>query len=633
MRLPRIRYASVALIILLLLGHYLFEAPLSYLRGKTFDTYQSLSPRPAIKSPLVLVVIDELSLAKYGRWPWSRSIVADLVNSTRTAGATVIGLDLLFPEPDTGANGEKGDDALAIALAQSPTVLAASLGNEPANSKTSPKAGISVVGSVPRTLPGFSNVIASLAKLNDGATGLGIIRSTPDSDGVLRQLPLIWPQSKTGGYQMWPSFALELVRIYAGVPSLTIRMNSSGFDAMKLGSSILPLEPQGQVWLWERTGNIPKISAADVLAGEQLSRLRNAIVIISNNAVGLDQFHTTPTKTQRLGSEVHALIAEQILTGSYLTKPQNALQAERLWFLVAALLIALLSSYVFRRMWLAVPLVILVVSSPLIAGFLAYLWRAELYESSQPAVGLFLVVTMEAYSLYKASEKRRRVLAQQFSQFMSPTVVKQLMAQDSEALLTGEKREITVLLMDMRNFTSTTQDLTADQMFDLINHLLSVANREIFAHDGTVDKFMGDAVLAFWNAPVDQPDHADKGLAAAEAIIRTIQARNPELAKRGLPPLHIGAALETGICTVGNFGSSLRFDYTAIGRAMNAAARLEAATKIVGVPLVAGPGFAKKTTRNLHLVDTISLKGFAEKVPVYTTSKYFNKSDSLGRKT
>lgn len=622
MRFPRLRYASLALAILLLLGHVVFEDSLSYLRGKTFDAYQTISPRPAVESPIVLVVIDDASLAKYGRWPWNRGTVAKLVTALNDAGAAVIGLDLLFPEPDTGVDGAKGDAALAEALAQSRSLLAISLSDELSDTRLAPKVGITPLGSVPENLPGFSGVISSLPVLNKAASGLGVIRAKPDSDGVLREQPMIWLHSTGKGYQLWPSFALELVRLYIGAENYDARMNARGFDALRVGSNILPLEPFGQAWLWERAGFIPKISATKFLDGGNIPPIKNAIVIISNNAVGLDQFHTTPSKTQRLGSEIHAMMAEQFLLGAFLTKPQNALFIERLWFLVFAILIILLSGFLFRHMWLALPLVAIIVSGPLVAGYLAYLWRAELYESVQPAIGLFLIVTMEAYSLYKASEKRRSVLAQQFSQFMSPTVVTRLMAQNSEVLLKGEKREITVMLMDMRNFTSTTQDLTADQMFELINHLLSIANHEIFARDGTVDKFMGDAVLAFWNAPVDQPDHADMGLAAAEAIVKAIQAANPSLVERGLPPLQIGVALETGICTVGNYGSSLRFDYTAIGSAMNAAARLEAATKTVGVPLVVGPGFAKKTTRNLHLVDTIPLKGFAEKVPVYTTTQY-----------
>ncbi len=633
MSFNRLRLSSLALAALLLLGHIIFENPLSYLRGKTFDFYQNLSPRPDVNTPIVLVVIDDAALAKYGRWPWNRKIIAKVVEKSHAAGAAVIGLDLFFPEADTGPDGEEGDNALAVALAQTRTVLAVSLGNEAVAKPVTPKTGISIVGAVPQSLPGFSGVIASIPTLNQAASGLGVIRSTPDSDSVLRQLPLIWLQSTGQGYQMWPSFALELVRLYAGVESLAVRLNANGFDALKLGSTVLPMEPQGQVFLWERRGNIPKISVVGLLEGEPLSSLKDAIVIISNNAVGMDQFHTTPTKTLRLGSQIHALIAEQLLFNAFLSKPTNALWIERLWFGIAAMAVILFSGLVFQRMWLAIPLVIIIVSSPLVAGFLAYLWRHQLYESAQPAVGLFLVVTMEAYSLYRATEQRRSVLAQQFSQFMSPAVVDQLMAQQSEAGLTGEKREITVLLMDMRNFTSTTQNLNADQMFDLINHLLAIAIREIFARDGTIDKFMGDAVLAFWNAPVDQSDHADRGLAAAEAIVEAVQEANPELEARGLPPLKIGAALETGVCTVGNFGSSLRFDYTAIGPAMNAAARLEAATKTVGVPLVMGSGFAERTSRRLHLVAKIPLKGFEGDVPVYTTTKYARTLQSSRRET
>ncbi len=172
MHLPRFRYASLALTILLLLGHVTFEDALSYLRGKTFDAYQTISPRPAIESPVVLVVIDDASLAKYGRWPWNRGVVANLVSGLRHAGAAVIGLDLLFPEPDTGVDGAKGDAALAAALAQSRSLLAMSLSVEISDTKITPKVGITPLGSVPDSLSGVSGVISSLPILSKAASGL-----------------------------------------------------------------------------------------------------------------------------------------------------------------------------------------------------------------------------------------------------------------------------------------------------------------------------------------------------------------------------------------------------------------------------------------------------------------------------
>ena len=236
----------------------------------------------------------------------------------------------------------------------------------------------------------------------------------------------------------------------------------------------------------------------------------------------------------------------------------------------------------------------------------------------QPAIGLAIVALGEVYTLFRESDARRRQLSRQFSQYLSPNVVAMLSETRQDLTTSAEKREITVLMMDMRGFTSSSESLPADEINATVNRFLTLASQEIFQRDGTIDKFMGDAILAFWNAPVDQPDHTDRALQAGLAIRAALATENAQREKEGKPPIRVGAGIETGICSVGNFGSDIRFDYTAIGSSVNMSARLESATKATGCPVLLGPGFAERHGDGIEPVGHIELAGFAKLVPVFT---------------
>ena len=457
-----------------------------------------------------------------------------------------------------------------------------------------------------------------MAGFNRAAKGLGMIRATPDPDGALRRLPLVWLQSGGSGPQLWPSFALELVRLHMGETGYAARMSGGGFDAVKLGSEIIRLEAAGTIMLRERYGSLPAISAASLLSGKPVPELQNAIAIVAVSAVGLDQYHTTPAQVARLGAEIHGMVIEQLLTGDFLFEREHSKWLERAWFIAGSILVLVFAGMISRRPWISILALFLIMLSPVAAGLIAFAARNELYESLQPAGGLLLVALATGFANYRLAEQRRQVLTKQFSQFLSPAIVRKLAASDAEAMIQVEKREITVLIMDIRGFTTMTHTLEASEIVVVVNHFLSIATDEILKRDGTIDKFMGDAVLAIWNAPVEIGNHAELALASARAIIRRIAKANDTLAAQNLPALRVGAGLETGICSVGNFGSTRRVDYTAIGDTVNLAARLESATKSVGEPLLAGPGFAMAISEPMESVGRVRLHGFDELVEAFT---------------
>jgi adenylate cyclase len=614
----RRKISGLALILLLLACHLAFEGPLSRLRERTYDLYEFLVPRQATNNPVVIVSIDDASLKAHGRWPWNRGLLSDLVDGITESGAAVVGLALILPEADTSPEGIAGDRRLAEALAKNRTALAVSLGNEATVSEEEPKAGWSIVGQVPDRLPGFTGLTGSLAQFSHAAAGLGVIRTLPDPDGVLRHVPLLWLRNTDEGVQLWPSFALELLRLFAGQDGYIARMNAAGFDALRMAGAIVPLEPEGGIRLWETATDTPRLSASTIFSGHRDPRLRNAIVIVDLSAVGLTQYLPTPTRSTRPGADIHADAIGQMLAGRYLAEPTHARMLERLWFVFSAVVFIWLSGVLAGRVVLGALALALLAGTPFVFGAVEYRLQGALYDPLQPALATIMIAGFEGYALYRRSEQRRSTLTRQFSQYLSPSVVQRLASSDTEAMLHGEKREITILLSDIRGFTTMSEQLDTQEITKVVNHFLGIATDEILKRDGTIDKFMGDAVLAFWNAPLDQPDHRERALDTGLALIERVKRKDAGFTADGHRSIEIGVAIETGICSVGNFGSERRFDYTAIGSPVNRAARLESTTKKLGIPLVLGPGFAAGASMPIVQAGAFELQGFKGEVPVFT---------------
>jgi adenylate cyclase len=612
------RTGVLALIALLVLSHIVFDRQLDGLRGQAFDIYQQLQPRTVPDQQVVVVGIDDDTIAAEGRWPWPRDRLAELISAIHSTGVTVLGVDILFSEADTDVGGEERDRKLAAAIASGPTVLATSIGDFPSSTVPQAPVGWSVVGhGDAQSLPVLPGIIASTPLLREGASGLGIVRSVSDEDGTVRSVPMVWASGGGEGIALWPAFSMELARLHLQAPSYALRVRPEGYEALKLGDGIVPLTPGGAIWLWEQEQAVRRISALEVFAGKADAALKGKIAILSVNALGIDKFHTTPVHAGRSGADIHAVLAGQLLDGVFLSEPAHAKQLERGWFVFSAIMIMLLSSWLGGRLWLLIPAGVVICLLPLAAGFGAYLGWHTLYEPLQPAAGLALVVLGEAYSLFREADQRRRQLSRQFSQYLSPNVVDMLTRSRQDLTTSAEKREITVLMMDMRGFTSSSEQLPAEEIIATVNRFLTLASAEIFRRDGTIDKFMGDAILAFWNAPVDQPDHAARALQAVLAIRAALDRENQRRTTTGKTPIEVGAGMETGICSVGNFGSDIRFDYTAIGSSVNMAARLESATKITNCPVLLGPGFATRHPDGIEPVGLLELAGFSKPVGVF----------------
>lgn len=608
LRRPATRMAILAL--LLLVCDLLFSPLFDTFRGKSYDLYQRIAPIDVPLDDIVLVEIDDASLAREGRWPWPRQDIARLVEAIGAENPRAFAIDMLFPERGTPA----GDAALARAIAATRPVLAMSLTDQAGGAEPAPAAGWSVIGEPPERLATFPGLLASLAKFTDEAGGLGMVRSVPDDDGVTRSVPMLWAVAGADGLTLWPSLSLDLARQALEETSYTVRLGPQGYDAVKLGDRIVRLTAGGAVWLTDTQADPARVSAISLLDGQSGDALRDKIVILSVSATGFDSFHTTPLVATRPGVEVHALLTAQILSGHFPYEPANAKTFERTGFaLLAALLILAVALFPVHPLpvLLALPLIF---CAPFATGLLAWRMEGELFDALRPTIGLAILAAGGGYLLYRAAEMRRRQISGQFARYLSPEVVERLIRSEEEVGRSAERREVTVLFMDMRGFTSASERLAPDEIVANVNRFLTLSSEEIFRTEGTIDKFMGDAVMAFWNAPLDQPDHAERAIRAVRAIYRRLDAENAHLKQRGLEPIRLGAGLETGICSVGNFGSDIRYNYTVIGHAANLASRLETATKISTATVLCGPELAKRVPGEVDPAGDFELSGFAERV-------------------
>ncbi|HEX5665883.1 MAG TPA: adenylate/guanylate cyclase domain-containing protein [Hyphomicrobium sp.] len=601
--------------------------PVARMRLAIFDSLLMSAPRPIDETfPVRILDIDEASLAEFGQWPWPRTRLADIITRLNEAGARTITVDLILAEPDrwNASNiakelarvpgleplGEKAstlpsnDDVLAAAITKAPVVLGFAGERDVSRQLVEPRAPFAIAGDDPMLfVPSFAGGVGSLPVLSEAATGIGAVNWIPESDQVVRRVPLLI----TAGGKLYPSLSLETIRIAQGAGT-TILVRSSGasgilsfgeqtgIDSIRAGEVILPTDAQGELWLkFAPPDPRRSISARDLLAGRvDKSEIEGRFIFIGTSATGLMDLRTTPLVPALAGVEIHAQALEQMLTGDHLVRPSWATGAELVFLAVAGLLSASLiarSQTVARYIATSGAVAAAILTVAAIAGVVALSWFAYrdglLIDPVYPSLALLAVYLVGSLTNYVRSEADRARIRSAFGYYVSPTVVEELARTPDRLKLGGDLRDVTLLFADVRGFSRLSEGMTAEELVRFINKLFTPLADEILAHRGTIDKFMGDAVMAFWNAPLTDPDHARQACRAALAMQASIVAMN---AKRGenTEPIRIGIGLNTGACVVGNVGSPQRFDYSVLGDVVNTASRIEETTKTYGTPIIIG---------------------------------------------
>ncbi|MDQ8726340.1 adenylate/guanylate cyclase domain-containing protein [Bradyrhizobium sp. LHD-71] len=616
------------------------------LRLRTFDTYQALDPRMKAAKPVAIVDIDEASLAKYGQWPWPRTRVADLVAALTRMGAIVVAFDVMFPEPDrlnpdvaadSFRNLDEGVRAMLRALPSNDEVLAdtisstrvvlgetglPSVGRETADAL--PMTGVAMLGEDPKPfLFEFPGLLRNIAPLEQAAAGRGVLTIRPERDGIVRRVPMVVIAQEA----VVPSLSLETLRVVTGTETILIRSDRAGIKSVAVDGFDVPTDANGQVWVHfaPRDRSI-YVSAADVLDGRvPAESIARKLVLIGTSAAGLLDTKTTPIDRVMPGVEIHAQVLESVLSRAVLSQPNYGVGAE----LVAAIALGLLI------IWLAPlfgPKALLAFGVAIAAGLIAVSWsfyvrHRLLIDFTYPLLSSWLIYLTLAFSSYVREQAQRRQIRSAFGQYLSPVLVEQLAQSPEKLVLGGEEREMTVMLSDVRGFTAISETYKHDPqgLTALMNRFLTPLTNAILDHKGTIDKYMGDAIMAFWNAPLEDDAHQINACAAALDMLDRLAALNQELedeareSGRPFMPLKIGVGLNTGPCVVGNLGSDVHFDYSVLGDSVNVAARLESQTKIYGFPIIAGArtALAAKDAFAILEIDFVIVKGKTEPEFVY----------------
>ncbi|HTC06444.1 MAG TPA: CHASE2 domain-containing protein [Xanthobacteraceae bacterium] len=622
--------------------------PLQELRLRTFDLFQVLRPREQTIRPVAIVDIDEASLKEIGQWPWPRTVVADLITRLKEQGALVVGFDIIFPEPDrmspaVAAESFRGlddetraklsglpsnDDVLADAIKHARVVVgqAGSATSQPRTpAEMTLQTGFVTMGPDPLPfLVSFPGLLRNVLPIEQAAAGRGLFSINPERDGIIRRVPVIMEAQDA----LVPSLAMEMLRVVSGASAIQVRSGEAGVQSVSVRGLTVPTDRNGQVWVhFNKHDPARYVSAKDVLQGKlSRDRLRGKLVLVGTSAIGLLDIKTTPVEAVMPGVEVHAEIIESVLTQSPLSHPEYAIGAE----IIMAVLLGL-------AIIIAAPLlsatVVVALGAMLIAGLIALSWylfvvHSLLIDFTYPLISSWLIYLVLTFVNYFREQKQRQQIRSAFGFYLSPHMVEQLARSPEKLVLGGEERRMTILFSDVRGFTGISEHYKDDPqgLTHLMNRFLTPLTNAIIERKGTIDKYIGDAIMAFWNAPVDDDEQEVNACDAALAMQERAAALNAELkqeadAKGGAyMPLRIGIGLNTGPCVVGNMGSDFRFNYSVLGDTVNVASRLEARTKDYRLPLVIGSRTAERAKDKFTTmeIDLIQVKGKKQPEAVFT---------------
>jgi adenylate cyclase len=647
----RFGYARLICLLLLVgLGGLRFwdPPPVQELRVRTFDNFQLFDPRVKTMRPVTIVDIDEQSLKKYGQWPWPRTHLADMVLNLANLGAAAIAFDVVFSEPDrlnpaAAADTMRyldemtrsklrelpsNDQILADAIRRARVVLGETGVNSVISEidKDLPFTGFGTLGTPGAEEPdffAFDGLLRNVPVLEKVAAGRGLLTIVSERDGIVRRVPMVL---RAQG-QMMPALSLEMLRVITGTPTIVIRYDERGITGVRLRGLEIPTDKDGQFWVrFARHDPSIYVSAESVIDGSvPVDKIRNKMVLIGTSAVALNDLKTTAVSPAMPGVEVHAQVLETALTHEVLSQPSWGIALER----SAAVILGLLVIAFAPKFG---PVTLVAVGALLASVLIGTSWyffqqHRLLIDFTYPLLSTTAIYLTLIFASFVREQAQRRQIRSAFGQYISPALVEQLAQSPEKLKLGGEEREMTIMFSDVRGFTTISESYKSDPqgLTALMNRFLTPLTDAILARKGTIDKYMGDAIMAFWNAPLDDTEHEVNACNAALDMLEKIDALNKEReieAEHGghrYIAINVGVGLNTGVCVVGNMGSNLRFDYSVLGDSVNLASRLEGQSKEYGFPIIAGSktALAVKDKFAILELDFIMVKGKKEPEVIY----------------
>jgi len=580
------------------------------LRLKSFDLQFQSQPKE-VSQDIAIVTIDEKAIELHGQWPWKRDVLAGLIEELRMAEVGVIVLPILFSEEDRLG----GDERFAEAL-NGNFVVVAQTGSHQTTQNGYPR-GVAKIGNPLDFLFEWPGMVGPILEVGSNAAGVGTTNVSPEIDGVVRRMPLLMKI----GNDVYPNIAIEVIRTATGDPSYQVKADAGGIIAMRVpGFATINTDGNARIWLtWNKEYQTMSLAEAGPGAFEEL---KGKTVIIAMTAEGLGGVIATPTGSNydyvAVASTLQTVIdGVNIERGDFLLELAVA-------FLVGCAIIILTRF----TPYYVVGLIMIAFSAAAVYSTIYFFEKNLLVDVTWILVTILFVGLHSIFNRFILEFRLKQQIRKQFESYLDPRQVAILQKDPSKLKLGGERREMSFLFMDIVGFTPISEyyknNDDPEGLVQVINDYLNRMSKIVLDNGGTIDKYMGDCIMAFWNAPLDCPNHAEMAVKTSIECAKETARLKKEFKDKGLPDINIGSGVNTGTCIVGNMGSDMRFDYSVIGDAVNLAARLEAATRnykdkkgnVVATLYSSYTMDQLKDIKSIE-VDKIKVKGKEELITIY----------------
>jgi len=570
-------------------------------RLKTFDYYQVSRERTSSEQISIIEITDD-DIENQGQWPWPRDKVAKLLEMIKTMNPAMIVMPIIFSEPDRFGKDQDLANALdGVVISQAPS-------NKASKAEGSPR-GIAIIGQNPEGwIQRFLGIVRPLKVFEDKAAGVGVLAASGEIDGVVRRMPMVVQIDK----ELYPTLSLEVIRALTGDPSYQMKVGLNGIESVRIPQfETIQTDSNGRVW-------IKYNKEFDYRHMYHLNDIENRVVILTLSAEGLATNVPTPYGLKNV-AEVQAAMISTLVNGDSLTRLDYADGIELFTLTLIGLLFILLVPRL--KIWQTIPFY--VVSAVGIVGSCFYMYEMNImFDYSFPLFAITLVFSWLVFNNFAREFRLKQQIKKQFQSYLSKALVEKLQKNPELLKLGGDTRELSIMFTDVRGFTSISEHYgeNVQGLTQIMNRYMTAMTAKILENEGTLDKYIGDAQMAFWNAPLDDKQHAKNAVKTALSMLGDLDEFNRKIGAEGVPPFGMGLGINTGMVVVGNMGSDQRFDYTCLGDAVNLASRLEGQSKPYGVKLVIGSKTAEYVADEYFIIelDTIAVKGKKQGVNIYT---------------
>jgi adenylate cyclase len=583
---------------------YAFATPSNFIQSIKLNYFdQLIVNQEPVENNIYVAEIDEAALELYGQYPFPRNIYSDIIKDLYNKGAGLVVWNVMMPEPDRFG----GDVELSETMLELPVILASRPSDKTVNEPINPGAAIINSDYLDTILP-YGGIIANIPMLENNSVGAGIVSTEPEIDGVVRRMPTVAVVDGT----LYPSLALETLRVIAGDSSFQIKLSPLGIDKMRIPQfGVIPTDPEGRVWIdWSQRNKSASITNLP-------TDLQGAVVIVDVTAAGIANPVPTAMGAQFAGT-TQAAVLGTMFAGTNIQRPVWAAQAELLALAIGGLLLILLS----RWMWVGISATVLIVAGIVPYSLHMFATQKLLLDVTAPIIVVF-VIALQVYGIKFVREfLEKQAIKKQFAGYASPTVVK-LLQENPSLIKDGTKREVSIVFSDLRGFTPLGESFGDDVkgLTKIMNGYMDSITQPVLDADGMIIKYIGDASMHIHNAPIDDTNHAKTAVQCGLDMLKAVEKFNEDIIiPQGRPAVGMGAGINTGLGYLGEMGSTKRHSYDVLGDAVSTAARIESKCKEYGCLLLVGGATVSECKEDFFFlkVDDLAVKGKTVGVAIYT---------------